>query len=51
MTVLEKKASRQADRGVVVFNAQVLNQSGGTVQEGRITQLLRRRPHQEAEQT
>lgn len=51
MTVIEKKASRHADRGVVVFNAQVLNQAGVTVQEGRITQLVRCRPQQKAQQT
>lgn len=43
ITVKEKKASRQPDRGVITLRAVVQNQNGETVQEGSWTLLVKRR--------
>lgn len=43
VTVKEKRASRQPDRGVVTLEAAVLNQRDKTVQEGSWTLLVKRR--------
>jgi acyl dehydratase len=44
-TVQEKRESRQADRGVLKFKVEILNQNGDVVQEGVRTVLLKRRAH------
>ncbi len=41
--VKEKKETKHSDRGIVVFSAQVLNQSDEVVQEGQWTMMMRRR--------
>nr|HID59743.1 dehydratase [Desulfobacterales bacterium] len=46
-TVLEKRETRKADRGVVVFDREVLNQKKEVVQKGKWTGLLRRSERQE----
>jgi len=42
LTVAEKKETSKPDRGIVFFDAQVLNQDGQAVQEGRWTLMMRR---------
>ena len=42
LKVAEKKETSKSDRGIVFFDAQVLNQSGESVQEGRWTLMMRR---------
>jgi acyl dehydratase len=42
LTVAEKKETSKPDRGIVFFEAQVLNQDGRAVQEGRWTLMMRR---------
>lgn len=42
-TVQEKRESRQADRGVLKFKVEILNQNNEVVQEGVRTVLLKRR--------
>lgn len=42
LTVAEKKPTSKDDRGVVVFDASVLNQDGQAVIEGQWTLLMRR---------
>lgn len=42
LTVAEKKETSKADRGIVFFDTQVLNQDGQTVQAGRWTLMMRR---------
>jgi acyl dehydratase len=42
-TVAEKKETSKLDRGVVVFDTQVVNQEGKTVIEGNWTLLMQRR--------
>jgi acyl dehydratase len=42
LTVAEKKETSKPDRGIVFFEAQVLNQDGLAVQEGRWTLMMRR---------
>lgn len=42
LTVAEKKETSKADRGIVFFDTQVLNQDGQTVQSGRWTLMMRR---------
>ena len=42
LQVAEKKETSKTDRGIVFFDAQVLNQNGEAVQEGRWTLMMRR---------
>jgi acyl dehydratase len=42
LTVAEKKETSKPDRGIVFFEAQVLNQDGLAVQEGRWTLMMQR---------
>ena len=42
LKVAEKKETSKSDRGIVFFEAQVLNQDGLAVQEGRWTLMMRR---------
>lgn len=44
LEVVEKKETRQNDRGIVVLAVLVMNQDKETVQEGQWTVLLSRRP-------
>ncbi len=42
LRVAEKKTTSKADRGVVIFDAQVINQEGKAVIEGQWTLMMRR---------
>jgi acyl dehydratase len=42
LTVAEKKETSKPDRGIVVFDTQVLNHEGQTAQAGRWTLMMRR---------
>lgn len=42
LTVVEKKETSKADRGVVKFDAAVINQKGDTVIDGQWTLLMKR---------
>ena len=42
LTVAEKKPTSKADRGIVVFATQVVNQDGQAVLDGRWTLMMRR---------
>lgn len=42
LTVAEKKETSKPDRGIVLFDTQVLNQEGQAVQSGRWTLMMRR---------
>ncbi len=42
LTVAEKSPTSKSDRGVVKFDAEVVNQDGETVQEGQWTLMMRR---------
>ncbi|HVA24988.1 MAG TPA: MaoC/PaaZ C-terminal domain-containing protein [Chloroflexota bacterium] len=44
ITVKEKKPTRKPDRGVLIVEANVLNQRDETVIEGQWTTMMRRRP-------
>jgi acyl dehydratase len=43
-TVLEKRETKKPDRGIVVWNIDIVNQSGEMVQKGQSTLIVRRRP-------
>ncbi len=43
VSVIEKKETRQTDRGIILFGATLLNQKKESVQEGTWTVLIRRR--------
>jgi len=47
LTVAEKKATSKLDRGVVVFDTEVVNQEGKTVLEGNWTLLMQRKAGRE----
>ena len=44
ITVKEKKPTRKPDRGVLIVEANILNQRDETVIEGQWTTMMRRRP-------
>lgn len=41
--LLEKRLTRHPDRGIIVYQRQVINQRGEVVQEGQTTHMVRRR--------
>lgn len=43
LTVAEQRPTRQPDRGVVRFNAALVNQGGEVVQEGTLTEVIRKK--------
>jgi acyl dehydratase len=48
LEVLEKKETRQKDRGIIVFSVLVTNQDKETVQEGQWTIIIARQPTEDS---
>jgi acyl dehydratase len=46
MVVAETRTTHKPDRGILVQDVELINQDGRTVQKGRHTAMMRRRPQQ-----